>query len=98
MAMIELLTQRIDARINCLVLNNRTSGLFFSKGETRPVIVPVDGGGRDKKTFILCWRQAWRDRLPGGGKLKPVVCFGCAIDIKRRARLSILDQMARHEF
>ena len=54
--MIELLTQRIDARIENLLLNNRTTGLFFSKGETRTVIVPVDGGGRAKKTFILCWR------------------------------------------
>src|ERR1700736_6603881 len=95
MAMIELLTQRVDARVEIVLLNNRAVGLFFSKGETRAVIMSVDPGGRTEKACILCRRQAGRHRLPRRRKFKPIVGFARAIGIKRRASIRGLNQMTR---
>ena len=95
MTMVELLAQRLDTSIDIPLPNDRPIGLFFSKSEPRPVIVPVDGGGRAKESLILRRCKVGRHRLPRRRKFKPVISFARAVEIKRRAPIRRFDEMTR---
>src|SRR5438552_8786794 len=95
MTMVELLVQRLDTSIDIPLANDRPIGLFFSKSETRPVFVPVNGGGAAEESLILRRCKAGRHRLPRRRKLKPVISFARAVEIKRRAPTRRFDEMTR---
>src|SRR5205823_13046234 len=93
--MVEVLVQRLDTSIDIPLLNDRPIGLFFSKGKTSPVIVPMDGGGGAKESLILRRCKAGRHRLPRRRKFNPVISLARAVEIKRRAPIRRFDEMTR---
>src|SRR5262249_13576224 len=53
MAVIQFVPQRLDAKIDIVLVNSQAVSLFFSKAETRTVVVSVNARRFPKKSFIL---------------------------------------------